>query len=133
MAAEAAAWLALAAVARRGLTFSRLARFADRRAAMPGRFLGASVTPRAVSWAVDAADRWGPWSFTCFERALAAHAMLRRRGIGSTLCYGARGDGSRGPSAHVWVRVGELDVLGGEEAARFAVLAVFPATRPAGL
>jgi len=31
-----------------------------------------------------------PGSTTCFHRAIAAQAMLRRRGIGTTLYYGAQ-------------------------------------------
>ena len=56
--------------------------------------------------------------------------MLRLRGQASLLYYGARTDDLHGPSAHVWVRLGDQDVVGGEEAARFAVLATFPARTP---
>jgi hypothetical protein len=131
LAAEAALWLAAAGVALRVLTFARLAalasgrggeRRARRRPASPG------FTPQAeaarIGWAVAAAAGRAPWRALCFERGLAAHFMLRRRGRPSTLYYGARA--GEALDAHVWVRLGEADVVGGEEAAAFAILATFP-------
>jgi hypothetical protein len=53
--------------------------------------------------------------------------MLRRRGISSVLFFGAAPDGESGLAAHVWVRSGDFDVVGGKLATRFAVLASFPA------
>ena len=62
----------------------------------------------------------------CFEEGMAAHWMLRRRKITSALYYGAATiDGEL--KAHVWVRSGELDVIGCENAADYALLARFPA------
>jgi hypothetical protein len=52
--------------------------------------------------------------------------MLRRRGVPSVLYYGAAQGERTGLSAHVWVRDGDVDVVGGEIADRFAVLATFP-------
>jgi hypothetical protein len=52
--------------------------------------------------------------------------MLRRRGIDSTLYFGAARSPEKGLQAHVWVKTGELEVIGCEEAADFAVLAAFP-------
>jgi hypothetical protein len=127
LAGEAVAWLVLAGLALRALTFARVAALAS------GPPFSASATRTdddmadRIGWAVEAAARRLPWRPLCFERGLAAHMMLRRRGQPSMLHYGARSDGSLGPSAHVWVRLGARDVVGGEEAARFATLATFPA------
>jgi hypothetical protein len=57
--------------------------------------------------------------------------MLRRRGIPSVLYYGAAQDNRTGLSTHVWVRDGDLMVVGGEIAHRFAILATFPPQNPA--
>ena len=46
------------------------------------------------------------------------------------LYYGAAQDDRTGLYAHVWVRDGEVDVIGGEIAYRFAVLATFPPHNP---
>lgn len=78
-------------------------------------------------WAVRAwADRV-PWRAVCFQRGLALHLMLRRRGIPSVLHYGVAQDESEGLRAHVWVDVGGRTVLGGEEAPKFTRVASFPA------
>jgi hypothetical protein len=129
---EAVAWLVLAGLALRALTFARVAALAGGPPSS-GRATGTDDgTADRIGWAVEAAARRLAWRPLCFERGLAAHMMLRRRGQPSVLHYGARSDGSLGPSAHVWVRLGARDVVGGEEAALFATLATFPAT-PAGL
>jgi len=79
-----------------------------------------------IRWAILVWARRVPWSAVCFQQALAAHIMLRRRGINSTLYYGATPNGAQGLAAHVWVRDGEVFVIGGEVAANFSVLASFP-------
>ena len=58
--------------------------------------------------------------------------MLLRRGIPSVLYYGAAQDDRNGLHAHVWVRDGDADVIGGEVADRFATLATFPQQKPTG-
>src|SRR5207244_1213701 len=81
---------------------------------------------RRIRWALVACARRVPWRATFFQQGLAGQFMLRRRGIPSVLYYGAAPDDQHGLSAHVWVRFGDLDVIGGEIASRFAVLATFP-------
>ena len=81
---------------------------------------------RQVRWAIVTAARRVPWRALCIQQGLAAQFMLRRRGIPSVLYYGAalrEGD----LKAHVWVRDGNIDVIGGEAASRYALLAGFPA------
>jgi hypothetical protein len=62
----------------------------------------------------------------CFEQGLAAQRMLRRRGVASVLYFGAAPNDRKGLVAHVWVRDGDVDVIGCETADQFAVLAEFP-------
>jgi hypothetical protein len=62
----------------------------------------------------------------CFEQGLAAQFMLRRRSVPSVLYYGAAAADQSGLSAHVWVRDGCVDVIGGDIATRYAQLARFP-------
>ena len=81
---------------------------------------------RQIRWAIVTAARRVPWRALCIQQGLAAQFMLRRRGIPSVLYYGAalhEGD----LKAHVWVRDGNIDVIGGEAASRYALLARFPA------
>jgi hypothetical protein len=42
------------------------------------------------------------------------------------LYYGAALDNGSGLSAHVWVRDGDVDVIGGEIASHYAQLVAFP-------
>jgi hypothetical protein len=122
--AEALATLAAASLAIRLLPFRRIAagaaRARQRHAAPQGRLLA------RVRWSVDAWARRVPWRAVCFQKGLAVHWMLRRRGIDSVLHYGAAHAPGEGLSAHVWVTVGTIIVTGGGEASRFARLASFP-------
>jgi hypothetical protein len=81
---------------------------------------------RRVRWAIITIAARLPWSALCFQQSLAAQLMLQRRGISSVLYYGAAQDDRSGLRAHVWVRDGNVDVIGGEIACRFAILATFP-------
>jgi hypothetical protein len=77
-----------------------------------------------VSWAVENLGSRLWMNALCLPRALAAHAMLRRRGIASRLCLGvARERGAL--DAHAWLEVGNGKVVGGSEADGFTRLAEF--------
>ncbi|MGZ8997830.1 MAG: lasso peptide biosynthesis B2 protein [Allosphingosinicella sp.] len=121
--AEALLTLALASLAIRLLPFRKVigaASAVDRR-----RVAADSVSKtRKVVWAVGAWARRVPWKAVCFQRGLAVHVMLRRRGIPSHLHYGV--SQSDGLKAHVWVSAAGRDVIGGAEAAGFACLATYP-------
>jgi Transglutaminase-like superfamily len=65
-----------------------------------------------ISWVLWAVDSVGakPWlNALCLPRALATHAMLRRRGIASRLCLGVAREG-QALIAHAWVEIGEKAV-----------------------
>jgi hypothetical protein len=121
--AEALLTLALASLAIRLLPFRRVvgvAGSADR----GGAATDSEGETRRVVWAVGAWARRVPWKAVCFQRGLAVHVMLRRRGIPSHLHYGvSQADGLK---AHVWVSAAGRDVIGGEEAAGFTCLATYP-------
>jgi hypothetical protein len=122
--AEALPALILASVAIRLVPFRRLADRASRRGSGGGTADEAYL--RKLRWAVDAWGKRVPWRALCFERGLAVHQMLHRRGISSVLHYGVAREGEGGIAAHVWVTVGGRAVIGGEEAPRFTCLATFP-------
>ena len=123
--AEAGLLLALASLAVALLSFRRVVRLAGRDGpSRPAASAEAAIAD--VRWAVSAAGRFAPWSPVCFQHGLAAHWMLRRRSIPSTLYYGASSDAERGIIAHVWIKSGDLPVIGCEEAGRYAVLAAYP-------
>ena len=119
--AEAIAYLALARVAVRVLPFRRLApRLGVAHAETPAE-PGPHPASRRVAWALSAAARRAPWRTECLEQAIAAKAMLRRRGIASTLYLGV----AREVAPHAWLRVGDVNVTGGSDVARYAVVASF--------
>lgn len=120
--AEAIAYLALARVAVLALPFRVLTRRLGVRHAETPAIAGADPASRRVAWAIAAAARRAPWRSECLEQAIAAKAMLRRRGIASTLYLGM----ARDPvAAHAWLRVGDTNVTGGPDVARYAVVASF--------
>lgn len=121
--AEALAALALASLAIALLPFRKVAAAASARGRREIRT--DQKTVRRVRGAVQGWSRRVPWKAVCFQRGLALHWMLRRRGIRSVLLYGARNQGD-GLAAHVWVDVDGETVIGGEEAPNFACLARFP-------
>jgi hypothetical protein len=121
--AEALAALVLASLAIALLPFRQIAAAASVRG--PGEARSDPEMVRRVRGAVQGWARRVPWKAVCFQRGLALHWMLRRRGIPSVLLYGARHQGE-GLTAHVWVDVDGETVIGGEEAPQFACLARFP-------
>ena len=103
---------------------ARVFAWADRPQRRPRRFATDEI--HWVSWAIDTLGA-RPWTGAlCLPRALAAHAMLRRRGIASRLCLGVKRK-SGAVDAHAWVETGCDRIVVGAEAADFTRLAVFGA------
>lgn len=123
---EAAIMLVLARLAVRFVPPARLFAWADRPLRRINRFAGDEVS--WISWAVENLGA-RPWmNALCLPRALAAHAMLRRRGITSRLCVGvAREDGD--VIAHAWIEVGKNKIVGATKADAFTRLAEFGGPR----
>jgi hypothetical protein len=119
---EAAVMLILARLAVRFVPPARVFAWANRPPRRIHRFAADEVS--WISWAVETLGA-KPWmNALCLPRALAAHAMLRRRGLASRLCLGVARD--RGElAAHAWVEIGADKVVGGTEAAAFTRLAEF--------
>ncbi|MEJ2408661.1 MAG: lasso peptide biosynthesis B2 protein [Novosphingobium sp.] len=67
---------------------------------------------RAIGWAVRSAAPWMPFRAVCLQQAMAAHAMLRRRGIASVMHFGAHYDEEGQFGAHAWLDAGGLRVTG---------------------
>ncbi len=119
---EAAIMLLLARLAVRFFSPARLFAWAGRPARHVRRF--AVDEAQWVAWAVDHLGTLAGMNGPCLPRALAAHAMLRRRGIASRLCLGVARNGSAF-AAHAWIEVGEERIIGGDEATGFTRLAAF--------
>lgn len=126
---EALLALAVASISIRLLPFRRVARIAS------GRHTESGITKSAdedevsrLCWAVDVWSRRVPWRAVCFQRGLAAHLMLRRRGLGSILHYGiARPEHSEALATHVWISLDGRLLLGGKESWKYTCVSTFPA------
>jgi hypothetical protein len=123
---EAAIMLLLARLAVRVLPPARLFAWADRPPRRLNRFAGDDVS--WIAWAIEHSATRQRMDRMCLPRALAAHAMLRRRGIASRLCLGvARGGDDM--AAHAWIEVGEQKIIGGDGDGCFTQLAAFGSLR----
>lgn len=119
--AEAVARLIVARVRIAGQPFRRIAKTlgtfvppADPRIAAaraPGPADQARVA-RDVGWAVTRAARHVPFEAVCLPQAMAAHAMLRRRGIDSVMHLGARRSDEKPIDAHAWLDAAGVEVTG---------------------
>ncbi len=85
---------------------------------------------KLVARAIDVAARHSPWQARCLGRALAATAMLRRRGLDATVYLGVKS--LRTLDAHAWARSGDVYVCGGDGTghATVGVLAHSPGHEP---
>ena len=123
---EAAIMLLLARLAVRVLPPARLFGWADRPPRKANRFAGDDVN--WVAWAIEHCATQKGMDRACLPRALAAHAMLRRRGIASRLCLGVARSGED-IAAHAWIEGGDRTIVGGDDAGRFTQLAAFGGLR----
>jgi hypothetical protein len=67
---------------------------------------------REIGWAVRSIAPFVPFKSVCLQQAMAAHAMLRRRGIASAMHYGAGRGETRPLEAHAWLDAGGVRVTG---------------------
>ena len=88
---------------------------------------GADVeaTSRRVGLAIARASRHTPWASVCLPQALAAKAMLKRRGVPTTIYLGLSKTSDRAMAAHAWTRCGSVIVTGAREAAFHTRVASF--------
>jgi transglutaminase-like putative cysteine protease len=124
---EAFAFLAIARIAMACVPFRRIAAWLG----TPGVESPAAVTPENdrtaewIGWAVSALGRRVPWDGRCLAQALAATAMLRRRGVEGTVSLGVCEGETAGFEAHAWLRVGSRVVTGGAGREQFKALTTF--------
>ena len=78
-----------------------------------------------ISTAIRRAGRRSPWRTMCFEQALAARFLLRRRGMGATITFGVCKAETGKINAHAWLDCESKRITGGEDIQRFEIIAVF--------
>lgn len=62
---------------------------------------------------------------TCFPKAIAAQAMMRRRRVATTLYWGAATLPGKGLAAHVWLQDGDVGVQGKRVSGSYKPLAAY--------
>jgi hypothetical protein len=82
---------------------------------------GGEPSVERIVWAVGAAGRLVPRT-TCLVRALAAQALLARRGHASQLRLGVAGGSGRAFEAHAWLERDGRILIGGPVEARYVPL-----------
>jgi hypothetical protein len=65
-----------------------------------------------VGWAVTRAAMHVPFRAVCLPQAMAAHAMLRRRGVASAMHFGAQRGKEKPIDAHAWLDAAGVEVTG---------------------
>jgi hypothetical protein len=115
------------------IPFPRLARRLGRFVAPAEARHAAAATPLdtanavEIGWAVTRAARYVPFQAVCLPQALAARLMLARRGIASTMHFGAA-RGEAGPlDAHAWLDAAGVEVTGYPVAGKFTEIGCFVA------
>jgi hypothetical protein len=117
--AEAALGLLAARFALMFISFPQLARrFGTLVSVTDSRLLGASADPYQaliavdVGWAVTRAARYVPLKAVCLPQAMAAHRMLRRRGVASVMHFGAVRGEAKPLDTHAWLDAAGVKVTG---------------------
>lgn len=78
-----------------------------------------------IGWAVTRAARYVPFKAVCLPQAMAARTMLRRRGVGSVMHFGAARGKEKPLEAHAWLDAAGVEVTGYPVAEGFAEIACF--------
>ena len=120
---EAAGWLAVSRLAVLLLPFRRIAPRLGQHMIESDFESSDDALSRNIGWAVEAAARHVPWQAVCLPQAMAAKAMLRRRGIDCTLYLGVVTDEEL--KAHAWLRAGSRIITGREGFRSHTVVSTF--------
>jgi hypothetical protein len=132
--AEAVAYLLAARLSLIFVTFPRLARHLGTLVSPSDPRAGktkTSATPsqarlaKEIGWAVTSAARYVPFRAVCLPQALAAQAMLRRRGVHSVMHFGAARGTEKPLHAHAWLDAAGVEVTGYPVAGNFTEISRF--------
>ncbi|HZP68830.1 MAG TPA: lasso peptide biosynthesis B2 protein [Pseudolabrys sp.] len=119
---EAFVALVLARIAVRVVSPVRIFAWAGRPLARTSRFAADEID--WIAWAVETVAAKWPMAAPCLPSALAAHAMLRRRGIASRICLAVARE-QQELAGHAWVELGNGKIIGDTGGDRFTRIAEF--------
>ncbi len=123
---EAFVTFVFARLAVRFVAPNRIFAWADRPLRYTSRFSGDEVG--WINWALETVVAKSRANNLCLPRALAAHAMLRRRGIASRLCLAVARE-RRELAGHAWIEVDGHTIIGDTGGDRFTRIAEFGVPR----
>ncbi|MGN6572163.1 MAG: lasso peptide biosynthesis B2 protein [Pseudolabrys sp.] len=107
----------------------RLGRFVPpdeaRRLAATPRRNGSAQIATDIGWAVTRAARYVPFKAVCLPQAMAARVMLERRGVASTMHFGAAKGEEKPFDSHAWLDAAGVEVTGYPVAKGFSEIACF--------
>ncbi len=75
-----------------------------------------------IKWSVGVMSRYTPWKSNCFAQALAAHRMLIRRGIPSTMYFGLAREAGGKIAAHAWLMYKDTVITGAYRRKRYSTV-----------
>lgn len=75
-----------------------------------------------ISLSLNRAAKYSPWRTKCFEQAIAAKMMLKRRGMKTTLYLGVYKDQMNKLGAHAWLKYNSIIVTGGPFIEKYTVI-----------
>jgi hypothetical protein len=90
-----------------------------------GRGVEQARIAKEIGWAVRVSAPWMPFRSVCLQQAMAAHAMLRRRGISGVMHFGAGKSDTKPIDAHAWLDAAGVKVTGYPVAPHIAELGCF--------
>lgn len=124
---EAALLIMLARLALYGLPFRWLVWWFERPTGQPElQGKARRATCQNVRMAILSANRRFDLHAVCFPLSIAAWAMLRRRGVSTTLYYGAATLPEQGKlTTHVWLQDGDEGIMAHEHITQFHILACY--------
>lgn len=80
----------------------------------------------AIGLAVTRASRYSPWRAKCFEQALAALLMLRRRRLQCIIYFGVDKKNNNGELiAHAWLSSNGQIITGGKHTHQYTIVGKF--------
>lgn len=80
---------------------------------------------KQIGKSIKRASRAAFWRTMCYEQAITAKLMLRRRKIDTTIYIGMMKSNEKGLEGHAWIRSGDYIVTGNFELEKYVVVGFF--------
>lgn len=125
---EALLLIAVARLAIRFFSFKRLLNYLGTpQEATPSTPLAASDRKHfyQIGRAIKRSTKVAFWRTMCYEQAITAKLMLRRRSTKSTIYIGMMKSEEKGMEGHAWIRTGDYIITGNHELEKYTVVGVF--------